>query len=163
MKGMIKSVEEIVNITESKTTPNKMAYRYLIKQVDKMLRSRALDQQYDAMFEVPAMVMFQPHFDRDFVATKLATHYRKRGFGCEKNEFTIILRWGKADTGDSEVSDDDSLSSCYSEDPRNISDADKDDDDDDDGSLPSPRKIIVGSTSLSKRVESMRDNCETKN
>lgn len=152
---MIRSVDEIVNISESKTTPDKMAYQYLIKQVDKMLRSRALDQQYDAMFEVPAMVMFQPHFDREFVAVKLARHYRRRGFGCEKDGFTIVLRWGKADTrGDSEDSDD-----SLEEDPRIISDVDDNDDDDadDDDELPPPRKIVVESTSLSQRVSSMKN------
>lgn len=146
MSRMIRSVEEIVDISESKNTPDRMAYKYLIKQVDKLLRSRALDQQYDAMFEVPAMVLFQPHFDRAFVALKLARHYRKRGFKCDMESFTIVLRWGKMD---SDVDDSDSSESDSK--PKFDSSSEEEE------KLPPPRKIVVDSSpSLVSRVESMK-------
>ena len=146
---MIRSVEEILDISESKSTPDKMAYKYLIKQVDKMLRSRALDQQYDAMFEVPAMVLFQPHFDRDFVAVKLARHYRRRGFKCDKDGFTIVLRWGKMDSDDSDDSSDPSSDA--------VDKSFEQESEEEEEKLPSPRKIVVESScSLTKRVASMK-------
>ena len=144
---MIRSVEEIVDISESKKTPDRMAYTYLIKQVDKLLRSRALDQQYDAMFEVPAMVLFQPHFDRSFVSHKLARHYRKRGFKCDMDGFTIVLRWGKMD---SDVDSDSSDSSDSSNIPNQPDEVENDSDE----KLPSPRKIVV--SSLGSRVAAMK-------
>lgn len=154
---MIRSAEEIVDMTESKSTPDRMAYKYLIKQVDKLLRSRAVDQQYDAMFEVPAMVLFQPHFDRSFVASKLARHYRKRGFKCDMEDFTIVLRWGKMDSSDdsdsSESSDDGEwrISSTKTKNQESSDEEDK---------LPPPRKIVVESSSLSSRVSSMKKSAQ---
>ena len=152
---MIRSVEEIVDISESNSTPDRMAYKYLIKQVDRLLRSRALDQQYDAMFEVPAIVMFQPHFDRKFVTAKLARHYRKRGFKCDMDSFTIVLRWGKldSDVGTDSSEDDSDLS-----DPETTKDVSEvSDDSEEDSKLPPPRKIVVeSSSSLVSRVASMK-------
>lgn len=151
MARMIRSVEEIVDISESKSTPDRMAYKYLIKQVDKLLRSRALDQQYDAMFEVPAMVLFQPHFDRTFVAVKLARHYRKRGFKCDMEGFTIVLRWGKMDSdADSSESSESDPGDCKNREnsPEESSDEEQ---------LPPPRKIVVDpACSLGSRVEAMK-------
>lgn len=156
---MIRSVEEIVDISESNSTPDKMAYKYLIKQVDRLLRSRALDQQYGAMFEVPAMVLFQPHFDRGFVAKKISRHYRKRGFKCDMESFTIVLRWGKMD---SDIGTDSSEES----DPGDHDDADdvkSDDDSEEESKLPPPRKIVVDTnSSLVSRVASMKKSTVVK-
>lgn len=152
MSRMIRSVEEIVDISDSKSTPDRMAYKYLIKQVDKMLRSRALDQQYDAMFEVPAMVLFQPHFDREFVAVKLARHYRKRGFKCDKEGFTIVLRWGKMDSDCDTDSDEDSDKDSDKDFARNNQNSS------DEEELPPDRKIVVESVSLGKRVAAMKNS-----
>lgn len=155
MSRMIRSVEEIVDMTESKSTPDRMAYKYLIKQVDKLLRSRALDQQYDAMFEVPAMVLFQPHFDRSFVALKIARHYRKRGFKCDMDEFTIVMRWGKMDSS----SDSDSESDSASDSQPFIKQQESSDEED---KLPPPREIVVESSSLSARVSCMKKSAMKK-
>lgn len=161
---MIRSVEEIVDISESKSTPDRMAYKYLIKQVDKMLRSRAVDQQYDAMFEVPAMVLFQPHFDRDFVAVKLARHYRKRGFKCDKEGFTIVLRWGRMDSDDSDTdSDEDSDSAGNSQLYKNsLNSIKQHSSDEEEEKLPPARKIVVESASLVKRVAAMKNPSSVK-
>lgn len=156
---MIRSVEEIVDISESNSTPDKMAYKYLIKQVDRLLRSRALDQQYDAMFEVPAMVLFQPHFDRGFVAVKIARHYRKRGFKCDMDGFTIVLRWGKMDSSD----DSSSNSSDHDEvndEVRKSEDENVEEDSEED--LPSRKIVIESSSSLVSRVASMKKSMKKK-
>lgn len=145
---MIKSVEEIVDITLSKNTPDRMAYRYLIKQVDHLLRSRALDQQFDAMFEVPAIVLFQPHFNRAYVSQKILTHYIKRGFECEKEGFMIKLRWGKVKC-DSDLDSESSSTSSGSDSSGTSSEEDE--------KLPPPRTIVVDSaSSLVSRVASMK-------
>lgn len=149
MSHMIRSVEEIVDISESNSTPDKMAYKYLIKQVDRLLRSRALDQQYDAMFEVPAMVLFQPHFDRGFVAVKIARHYRKRGFKCDMDGFTITLRWGKMDSSDDSSEDS-------SEEDEVLKSINEKEDSEEEEQLPSRKIVIAPSSSLVSRVASMK-------
>lgn len=149
---MIRSVEEILDISESNSTPDKMAYKYLIKQIDRLLRSRALDQQYDAMFEVPAMVLFQPHFDRGFVAVKIARHYRKRGFKCDMDGFTIVLRWGKMDSSD-DSSEDSSDENNHDEVRKSEENSDEEDSEE---PLPSRKIVIESSSSLLSRVASMK-------
>lgn len=152
MSGMIRSVEEIVDISESKNTPDRMAYKYVIKQVDKLVRTRAIDQQYDAMFEVPAMVLFQPHFDRSVVSNRIVRHYRKLGFKCTMEGFQIILRWGNAaeDSSESESEGESEQKGLY-KDPK------KEEDSSDDEKLPPPRKIHMDTgSSLTQRIASMK-------
>lgn len=93
MSGAIRSVQEIIGITESGRTPDKMAYGYLVQQIDRLIRSRALDQRYNANFEIPAIIMFHPHFDRKRVAKKICSHYIKLGFECEMNDYYVFLNW----------------------------------------------------------------------
>ncbi|ACH46787.1 unknown [Feldmannia species virus] len=118
MSGIIRSVEEIVSLSESGRTPDKMAYKYLVQQVDRLLRARALDQQHDASFEVPAMVLFQPHFNREKVAQRLFKHYENIGFACKMSGYNVNLEWGKgvgklsttSAAGASSAADDDETS-----------------------------------------------------
>ncbi|AAR26903.1 FirrV-1-B28 [Feldmannia irregularis virus a] len=117
MVGTIRSVEEIVGISESGKTPDKMVYRYLIKQIDRLIRSRALEQRYDAHFEIPAIVMFKPHFNRLRVAKKICAHYTKIGFIVELTGFHARLAWGKGTQTDKKKTED-SKHSSDSEDPR---------------------------------------------
>lgn len=152
MPRMIRSVTEIVDISESKNTPDRMAYKYLIQQVDKLLRARAIDQQYDAMFEVPAIVLFQPHFDRSLVAKKIEKHYVKMGFVCVLDGFQMTLMWGALALAKQEEDDEsEEVSSSEEEQPQQRAYSSEED------KLPSPRKIVVdGLPSLTKRVASMK-------
>lgn len=152
MSGMIRSVEEIVDISESKNTPNRMAYKYVVKQVDKMVRARAVDQQYDAVFEVPAMVLYQPYFERDVVAKKVVRHYRRIGFKCDMKGFQIVLKWAKNVESESE-SESDSENEVNESGLYNSPNGDSSSEDE---KLPPPRKIVV-EKSLSQRVASMKN------
>ena len=149
----IRSVTEILDISESKNTPNRMAYKYIIKQVDELLRTRATDQQYDAMFEVPAMIMYQPNYERDFVTNKIVKHYEKIGFKCDIEVYQVTIKWGKFAHSDSE-SDSESeteefKSGLYGGKLQESSDEEE--------KLPT-RSIVVDGTgpSLAERVSSMK-------
>lgn len=156
----IRDVSEILDISESKNTPNKMAYKYIVSQVDKLLRKRATDQQYDAVFEVPAMIMYQPNFDRDFLTQKIHKHYQKIGFKCEVDMYEVTIRWGKAthiesDSDSHDDSDTDSVkesSGLY-----NSINNTKPSESSDEETLPT-RNIVVQGTgpSLTQRVSDMK-------
>lgn len=93
----VRDVSEILKLSESQYTPDKMAYKHIIVQVDKLLRSRALEQNFDASFEVPAMVLFKPHFDRDRVTRKIVKHYTNIGFDTTSDGYSVHIRWGSKD------------------------------------------------------------------
>ena len=121
MVKTIQSAQEIIDISESNRTPDRMAYKYLIRQVDKLLRTRAVEQHYNAVFVVPAIVLFQPHFNRKFVGDELMKHYVKRGFRCTLEDFEMTLQWGREDLDRNSDSDSDS-------DPESGSDLESDSD-----------------------------------
>ena len=158
----IRDVSEILDISESKNTPNKMAYKYIISQVDRLLRKRATDQQYDAVFEVPAMIMYQPNFDRDFITQKIHRHYEKIGFNCEVDVYQITIAWGKPTNNDPDDSDseDDSETDLLEETSGlyNSIENTKPSESSDEETLPT-RNIVVQTTagpSLSQRVLNMK-------
>ena len=97
MKSTIRNVSEIIEISESRHTPDKMAYQHIIQQGDKLIRSRAMEQQTDAIFEVPAMILFKPIYDRDELTRKIHKHYKKIGFTCKLDQYVLTLSWGKVE------------------------------------------------------------------
>jgi len=97
MKSTIRNVSEIIEISESRHTPDKMAYQHIISQGDKLIRSRAMEQQVDAIFEIPAMILFKPIYDRDELTRKIYKHYKKIGFTCSLDKYVLTLSWGKVD------------------------------------------------------------------
>ena len=158
----IKDVSEILDISESKNTPDKMAYKYIISQVDKLLRKRATDQRYDAVFEVPAMIMYQPNFDRNFLTHKILRHYQKIGFRCEVDVYQITIGWGKEtqnDSDDSESEDDSNTESIQETSGLyNSIENNKPSESSDEEDLPT-RKIVVEGTgpSLTKRLSNLKN------
>ncbi len=102
MKSSIRDVSEIIEISESRYTPDKMAYQHIIKQVDKLIRSRAQDQQHEAAFEVPAMILFKPHYNRDQLTRKVYRHYKKIGFHASVDNYTMNLSWRAKDIHEEE-------------------------------------------------------------
>lgn len=163
----IKSVDEILNISDSFKSPDKMAYRYIIKQVDKLIRSRALENQNDATFQVPAVVMFQPYFNRDNVAKRIARHYRGMNFFCKiTDKYTINIAWRKNDKDDSTDEDDEdkdvNTSSSDSEsesesDSESDSHQQKEDDSSSDEELPTKKIIVHKPESLAKQINEMKN------
>ena len=176
MVGTIRSVQEIVGISESGKTPDKLAYVYLIQQIDRLLRSRALEQHYNANFEIPAIVMYQPHFNRLRVTKKICAHYTKIGFMTELTGFHVCLSWGKGvHTADSQSTDSKSPKKGSSEgssenDSGQITEGgsseeeteeDQGEEEEEEEEVRSPREITInkkphGKTSLSQRIAQLR-------
>ena len=140
----IKDVTEIIKISDSHDTPNNLACKYIIRNVDSLIRTRASNQYRDATFQVPAMIVSNPHYNRKRVTSKVAAHYEHINFTCtiDMDEYSVIVSWGRA--GYSETSS----SSGESE-------SDEESSSDDEMDKPS-RKITISSVSLKDRVESMK-------
>lgn len=142
----IKDVTEIIKISDSHDTPNNLACKYIIRNVDSLIRTRASNQYRDATFQVPAMIVSNPHYNRKRVTSKVAAHYEHINFTCtiDMDEYSVIVSWGRETKGDSETSS----SSGESE-------SDEESSSDDEMDKPS-RKITISSVSLKDRVESMK-------
>ena len=99
----IKSVSEILNLTNSHSTPDKLARKYIVKSVDKLIRSRASDQQYSVNFEIPAIIVFQPKYDRNILTRAIVKHYRNIGFVCKVDGYNVMISWGDDSESDEEI------------------------------------------------------------
>ena len=97
----IRSVEEIQNVLKLSDTPDKLARRYLIKQIDKLVRSTAADQQNSVTFEIPCIIVFRPRYNRDVLTRAVSKHYKNIGFGCEVDDYTLTISWGSDSDDDS--------------------------------------------------------------
>lgn len=98
----IRSVEEILTLRELNDTPDKMARKYLVKRVNELIRNGAKEQLDSVTFEVPCIIVFRPRYDRDVLTRALCKHYKRIGFGCQVEEYTLTLSWGG--TSDDEAS-----------------------------------------------------------
>ena len=148
--GHIKDVTEIIKISDSHDTPNNLACKYIIRNVDSLIRTRATNQYRDATFQIPAMIVSNPHYNRKRVTSKVAAHYEHINFTCtvDMEEYSIIVSWGRPTKGDNETSSEESESE---EDEEESSSDDE---------MPKPiRKITISNPSamsLKDRVESMK-------
>lgn len=149
----IKDVSEIIKISESHDTPNNLACKYLREKVDVLIRGRAKNHR-DCVFQVPMLIVSNPHYDRSKVTKRIASHYEKIGFTCEledEDEFSIIISWSKDDKNydheydSNENDDDDSEKSTSSE--------------DDEEPAPASRKIVINkpTISLQSRVNQLKN------
>ena len=142
MGSNIKDVGEIIKLSESRHTPDKMAYQHIIHQGDKLIRARAIEQKTDAKFEIPAMILFKPYYDRDELARRVYLHYKRINFSCKLDKYMIRLSWGKKDS-ESESESDES----------DESDESVDSDSDSDTDTKTKKKINIDkSSNLSKRA-----------
>ena len=136
----IKNVEEIIKISESHESPNLLACKYIRRNVDNMIRSRAINHK-DVTFEIPAMIVSNPHYDRARVTKKIASHYTKIGFNCQTEDYTIRISWKSEEVvEDSDEESDEEL-----------------EEDSDDGSTNSnekqePKKVVLKNDSLHIRI-----------
>lgn len=147
MRSSIRDVSEIIEISESRHTPDKMAYQHIIKQVDKLIRSRAMEQQHEAAFEVPAMILFKPHYNRDQLTHRVYRHYRKIGFRTSVDNYTMNLSWG--DKEEEEEEEDNQDEEEYHDDV----DDESSDDESSDEEVPDKKIVVKAShVSLAKRV-----------
>ena len=147
--GHIKDVAEIIKISDSHDTPNNLACKYIIRNVDSLIRTRATNQYRDATFQVPAMIVSNPHYNRERVTSKVASHYERINFSCtiDMEEYSVIVSWGKnkdgneTSSGESESEEDD--------------DEESEESSDDDSAKPI-RKVTINAMTLKDRVENMK-------
>lgn len=117
----IRSVDEIINLSDSSKNPEKLAFKDLIKHIDPRIRDRA-SRHTSLHFNIPGILWGQPVFDAKRVEKMIIRHYRSIGFTCDRlAPREILIKWG--DTSD----DDDSQAGSH---PDDESDGDTDTDGD---------------------------------
>ncbi len=90
----VSSVDEIINLSESFSNPNRMAYKHLKKQLDAQIRERAV-RHNSVSFRTPSIMFGKPAFDRAAVQKRLIRHYSRIGFACyrEPGAEDVVIRW----------------------------------------------------------------------
>lgn len=89
----IRSIDEIIKLSDLSKNPEKIAYKKLVKQLDPQIKERA--KRYGSfVFRTPVMLWGSPVFDHSKVEKKLIKHYRTIGFDCYKlKDGDIVIRW----------------------------------------------------------------------
>ena len=140
----IKNVEEIIKISESHESPNLLACKYIRRNVDNMIRSRAINHK-DVTFEIPAMIVSNPHYDRTRVTKKIASHYTKIGFNCQTEDYTIRISWQtEEEVEESEEESNDEL------------EEDSDNDSTNSNEKQEPKKVVLKNDSLHIRIRDIQ-------
>jgi len=140
----IKNVEEIIKISESHESPNLLACKYIRRNVDNMIRSRAINHK-DVTFEIPAMIVSNPHYDRTRVTKKIASHYTKIGFNCQTEDYTIRISWqSEEEVEESEEESNDEL------------EEDSDNDSTNSNEKQEPKKVVLKNDSLHIRIRDIQ-------
>ena len=140
----IKNVEEIIKISESHESPNLLACKYIRRNVDNMIRSRAINHK-DVTFEIPAMIVSNPHYDRTRVTKKIASHYTKIGFNCQTEDYTIRISWQtEEEVEESEEESNDEL------------EEDSDNDSTNSNEKQEPKKVVLKNDSLQIRIRDIQ-------
>lgn len=140
----IKNVEEIIKISESHESPNLLACKYIRRNVDNMIRSRAINHK-DVTFEIPAMIVSNPHYDRSKVTRKIASHYTKIGFNCQTEDYTIRISW----QSEEEVEESE-------EESNNELEEDSDDGSTNSNEKQEPKKVVLKNDSLQIRIKDIK-------
>lgn len=111
----IRSVDEIINLSDSSTNPEKLAFKDLVKHIDPRIRGRA-PRHNSLNFKIPGILWGQPVFDADKVEKMIVHHYRKIGFKCVRlAKRELLIQWGEGE-GEEESNDTDSADSTESSD-----------------------------------------------
>lgn len=108
----IRSVDEIINLSDSSKNPEKLAFKDLIQHIDPRIRERA-PRHISLNFTIPGILWGQPVFDADRVGKMIVRHYRRMGFECVTlNKRDILIKWGEEqdeqEEGDEHGSSDES-------------------------------------------------------
>ena len=89
----VRSVEEIIRLSDSHSNPNRIAYRHLIKQLDSQIRERAV-RHGSLSFRTPSIIFGKPAFEKATVEKKIIKHYSRIGFVCGRTQDDdIIIKW----------------------------------------------------------------------
>lgn len=154
----IRSVDEIINLSDSSKNPEKLAFKDLVKHIDPRIRERA-PRHTSLHFKIPGILWGQPVFDAGRVERMIVRHYKRIGFKCEKlDNREILIKWGQEEeeyegTG-TEQHDQGTEASTDSD------DSDDDDNDDDDTHSSSDGSSVETTTSSdsSETTDSDRDD-----
>lgn len=107
----IRSVDEIINLSDSSKNPEKLAFKDLVKHIDPRIRDRA-PRHSRLNFKIPGILWGQPVYDADRVTKMIVRHYEHIGFKCVKlDKREILIKWGEGEDDpedDEDGSDDDS-------------------------------------------------------
>ncbi|AAK14528.1 EsV-1-110 [Ectocarpus siliculosus virus 1] len=104
----IRSVDEIINLSDSSKNPEKLAYKDLVQHIDPRIRGRA-PRHSSLHFKIPGILWGQPVFDADRVEKMIVHHYKRMGFQCVRlAKREILIQWGEGGQRDEEVGRHDS-------------------------------------------------------
>lgn len=177
----IRSVDEIINLSDSSKHPEKLAFKDLVKHIDPRIRQRA-PRHNSLHFVIPGILWGQPVFDANKVQKMITRHYKRMGFKCVRLDSRgIIIRWGDDDSpGESEHasttrsdsdngseggtdspddSEDSAESAETSETDATTTDSDSDADQDDDSNT---KCVTVEQIPLSKRLSIVNNQMQQK-
>ena len=182
----IRSVEEIINLSDSSQIPEKLAFEDLVKHIDPRIRERA-PRHNSLHFKIPGILWGQPVFDAKRVEKMIYRHYKSIGFKCTKlDDREIIIKWGKTDSEHSDQSsgqgdtsskssgsssdtegssssdtesgsDTDSISSTGSDGSQSSSSAETSDSDQNEDRESQTKCVTVGQIPLSKRLSIIKN------
>lgn len=169
----VRSVEEIIRLSDSHSNPNRIAYKHLLKQLDSQIRERAV-RHGSLSFRTPSILFGKPAFEKDSVEKKIVKHYSRIGFACYKNlDGDIIIRWKEEETHEAQEdvgsngSTSDSGSDIESgsepgsfeqdqgqdqDQDRKGSNSNPDSDSDSDDGKDTSKRVVIETQSLSKRM-----------
>ena len=106
----IRSIDEIIKLSDLSKNPDKIAYKKLVKQLDPQIKERA--RRFGSItFRTPVMIWGYPVFDKKKVERKIIKHYTSIGFEViKKKDGDIIIRWhDDPDSDEDSDSDGDSI------------------------------------------------------
>ncbi|CAN0370775.1 unnamed protein product [Ectocarpus sp. 12 AP-2014] len=102
----IRSVDEIINLSDSSKNPEKLAFKDLVQHIDPRIRERA-PRHNSLNFKIPGILWGQPVFNADMVEKMIVHHYNSIGFKCVRlAKREILIQWGEGGGGEEEEEDD---------------------------------------------------------
>ncbi|CAN0562772.1 unnamed protein product [Ectocarpus sp. 12 AP-2014] len=110
----IRSVDEIINLSDSSKNPEKLAFKDLVQHIDPRIRGRA-PRHNSLNFKIPGILWGQPVFNADRVEKMIVHHYNSIGFKCVRlAKREILIQWGEGGGEEEEEKDDkhDSADDC---------------------------------------------------
>ncbi|CAM9100838.1 unnamed protein product [Ectocarpus sp. 8 AP-2014] len=91
----IRSVDEIINLSDSSKNPERLAFKDLVQHIDPRIRECA-PRHNRLHFTIPGILWGQPVFNADRVEKMIIRHYNSIGFKCVRlNKREILIRWGE--------------------------------------------------------------------
>ena len=174
----IRSVDEIINLSDSSKNPEKLAFKDLVQHIDPRIRGRA-PRHNSLNFKIPGILWGQPVFDAERVEKMIVHHYKKIGFKCVRlAKRELLIQWGESEAEESNDTDSakeeadptdsaDSTNSSDSSDSPDSSDSsdasDSSDSSDSDGGNENKTKCVtVEQMPLSKRLSIVNNQLQQK-